>query len=167
MNITGTHIAYLHTCHRKIWLFAKNIQMEQTSELVSEGKLIDETTYPQRSERYTQIELEGIKIDYFDNKTNTIHETKKSDKIESAHEAQVKYYIWRLEQEGLTGVKGVIEYPKLRHITPVEIKDSDRINIPKQILEIQNIISLENCPDVINSPICKKCAYYEFCYINE
>ncbi|MDZ4711764.1 MAG: Dna2/Cas4 domain-containing protein, partial [bacterium] len=27
MQITGTHIAYLHICHRKLWLFANGISM--------------------------------------------------------------------------------------------------------------------------------------------
>ncbi|HYF67262.1 MAG TPA: Dna2/Cas4 domain-containing protein [Ohtaekwangia sp.] len=31
MKITGTHIAYLHLCHRKLWLFVNGINMEQTS----------------------------------------------------------------------------------------------------------------------------------------
>ncbi|WP_235062772.1 Dna2/Cas4 domain-containing protein [Indibacter alkaliphilus] len=48
MNITGTHIAYLHTCFRKLWLFANGIQMEHTSQVVAEGKLIAETTYLDR-----------------------------------------------------------------------------------------------------------------------
>lgn len=44
MNIIGAHIAYLHTCHRKLWLFAHGIQMEHASDIVAEGKLISKTT---------------------------------------------------------------------------------------------------------------------------
>ena len=46
MIVTGTHISYFLICHRKLWLFAHEIRMEQTSDLVSEGRLIQETTYP-------------------------------------------------------------------------------------------------------------------------
>ena len=38
--------------------------MEHTSDLVYEGKLIHETSYPQRSERYEELEIDGIKIDF-------------------------------------------------------------------------------------------------------
>jgi CRISPR/Cas system-associated exonuclease Cas4 (RecB family) len=41
MQVTGTHIAYLHTCARKLWLFANGLNMEHTSEVVAEGRLID------------------------------------------------------------------------------------------------------------------------------
>lgn len=89
MPTTGTYIAYLHTCHRKLWLFAHGIQMEHTSELVGEGKLIAETTYLDRSRKYTELAIDGIKIDFYDARNKVIHEVKKSDKVEYAHIAQV------------------------------------------------------------------------------
>jgi len=36
---------------------------------------------------------------------------KRSNKIERAHEWQVKYYIYVLEQTGIEGVSGILEYP--------------------------------------------------------
>ena len=87
----GTHFNYYHVCHRKLWLFANGINMEHTSDLVYEGKLIHEGTYPQRSERYEELEIEGCKIDFYDARNRVVHEIKKSDKIESAHEWQLKY----------------------------------------------------------------------------
>ena len=62
MQITGTAINYYFLCHRKLWLFANNIQMEHTSDLVYEGKLIHEFSYDQRSEKYTELEIDGIKV---------------------------------------------------------------------------------------------------------
>ena len=46
-----------------------------------DGKLIHEDSYPQRSERYEEIAIEGIKVDYYDAKRRVIHEIKRSDKI--------------------------------------------------------------------------------------
>ena len=63
--------------------------MEHTSDTVAEGKLIGETSYPQRAEKYTEIEIGGSKIDFYDAKNKVIHEVKKSDSIEAAHEWQV------------------------------------------------------------------------------
>lgn len=83
-NLNGTLFNYYHICHRKLWLFANGINMEQTSEIVYDGKLIHENSYPQRPERYEEVEIDGIKVDYFDAKHGIIHEIKRSDKIEEA-----------------------------------------------------------------------------------
>jgi len=64
--MTETHFNYYYICKRELWLFANGINMEQTSDLVYDGKLIHETSYPQRSERYEEVEIDGIKIDYYD-----------------------------------------------------------------------------------------------------
>ena len=57
MNITATFINTFHLCHREMWLHAHAIRMEHTSDIVYEGKLIGHTTYPQRAERYTKVEI--------------------------------------------------------------------------------------------------------------
>jgi CRISPR-associated exonuclease Cas4 len=167
MQITGTQFNYYFVCKRKLWLFANGINMEHTSDTVYEGKLIHETTYPQRSERYEELEVGGCKIDFYDARNKIIHEIKKSDKMEDAHEWQVKYYIFTLEQIGIREVSGILEYPTLRKTAKVDLTDDDRKRIVEIEKEIQEIIQLDNCPPSINSRICKKCSYYEFCYINE
>jgi CRISPR-associated exonuclease Cas4 len=91
MNITGTHFNYYFVCKRELWLFVNGINMEHTSDIVYEGKLIHEYSYPQSSEKYSEIEIGGIKIDYYDARNKIIHKIKKSDKIEDAHEWQLKY----------------------------------------------------------------------------
>lgn len=60
---------------------------------VYEGRLIHESSYPQRSSRYEEIEIDGIKVDYYDARNKVIHEIKKSSKMEGAHEWQLKYYL--------------------------------------------------------------------------
>jgi CRISPR-associated exonuclease Cas4 len=164
---TATHITYLHLCHRKLWLFHQGIQMEYNSEAVAEGKFIGETTYEQRAEKYTEIALEGIKIDYFDAKNKVVHEVKKSDKMEAVHIAQVKYYLFVLEENGILGATGVIEYPKLREKLAVELTAADRIAIPTWRNEVLLITENPKCPPTINKPFCKQCAYYDFCYVEE
>src|SRR5947209_2038043 len=119
MQLTATHINYFFICHRKLWLFSNGINMEHTSQAVAEGKLIGETTYPQRPEKYTEIEIAGSKIDFYDAKDKVVHEIKKSDKMETAHAWQVKFYIWLLELNGIEGATGILEYPKLREKTEV------------------------------------------------
>ena len=165
--MTGTHFNYYQICHRKLWLFANSINMEHTSDLVYDGKLIHESTYSQRSERYEELEIDGVKIDYYDARNKVIHEIKRSDKVEHAHEWQVKYYIYVLEKNGIEDVKGVLEYPALRHTAPVILTDADRIRITEMEKEIRQLIEGDVCPPVINAKICKNCSYYDFCYVGE
>ena len=167
MQIIGTHFNYYQVCKRKLWLFANGINMEQTSDLVYDGKLIHETSYPQRSGRYEELELDGIKIDYYDARNKVIHEIKRSDRVEPAHEWQVKYYIYVLERNGVKGVSGLLEYPTLRQTTKVELTDADRQNIAEMEKKIMKIIQSDNCPPMLHSKICKSCSYYDFCYVEE
>lgn len=166
-TITGTQISYFHTCHRKLWLFSNEIRMEQTSDTVADGKFIGETTYEQRPEKYKQVELPGVKIDFYDAKAGVVHETKRSDKMEQAHVAQVKYYLYLLEQHGIAANYGILEYPTQRHTERVDLTEEDRRAIEIWKLEIEEILGREVCPGVINKPVCKKCSYYDFCYVGE
>jgi len=62
MNITATHINYYHICHRKLWLFSNGINMEHTSEMVADGKLLHETSYPQRAENNDKLNYQQHSI---------------------------------------------------------------------------------------------------------
>jgi CRISPR-associated exonuclease Cas4 len=167
MQISGTHFNYYQVCCCKLWLFANGINMEHTSDLVYEGKLVHETSYLQRPERYEEMEIDGCKIDFFDARNKIVHEIKKSDKMETAHEWQLKYYVYVLEQNGIEGVTGILEYPVLRHTQKVELTSDDRKQIEKMKSDIERIVNSEACPPVINAKICKNCSYYEFCYVEE
>ena len=164
---TGTHIAYLHLCHRKLWLFAHGLNMEQTSDLVAEGKHIDERSYPQRAHRWQELAIENIKIDHFDAKAGIVREVKKSRKREDAHIAQLKYYLLVLERNGISVSHGLLEYPKLRQTEEIHLTEQDRKIIPLWEAEVRRIIKQEHCPSLVQKSICKKCAYYEFCYAEE
>lgn len=167
MHITGTHFNYYHICHRKLWLFSHSIQMEHTSDLVTEGKLIHETSYPQRSSKYEEVAMDGIKVDFYDAKNRVIHELKKSNKKEEAHLWQLKYYIYVFEQNGIEGVTGILEYPKLRLTDELVLSSIDRQQIVEKTDCIQQIIKTDLCPTTIAKSKCTNCSYYDFCYAGE
>lgn len=168
MSPTATLISYLHTCHRKLWLHAHEIRMEHTSEVVAEGKLIGETAYDRRAGKYTQIELDGVKIDFYDPQTRTVHETKRGRALANAHRAQVQYYLYKLEQHGVEGARGKIEYPDLRRTESVEpLTASDRAEIARWEQEVVRITAMDTCPAVVDKPWCKQCAYCDLCYVRE
>lgn len=175
MQITGTHINYYRICRRKLWLFANDIQLEHTSDMVSDGKIIEEESYQQRSERYTQLELSALyqdiyltgKIDFYDTRDQVVHETKRSNKVEQAHIWQVKFYLWLLKLNGIEAEHGIIEYPRLRERETVHLDEEDIAYLEKTVEEIKEVINHEACPPTINARICRSCSYADFCYVGE
>lgn len=167
MEITGTLINYYFVCHRELWLFANGINMEQESDLVYEGKLIHEESYPERSSKYEEVAIDGIKVDYYDAKNHVIHEIKKSNKVDRAHEWQLKYYMYVFEQHGVTNVRGILEYPEMRKTKEVILSDVDREEIRTIICEIESIIQKDECPPRVKKGLCRNCSYFDFCYSEE
>lgn len=167
MEIKGTLINYYFVCHRELWLFANGINMEQESDLVYEGKLIHEESYPERSSKYEEVAIDGIKVDYYDAKNHVIHEIKKSNKVDRAHEWQLKYYMYVFEQHGVKDVRGILEYPTMRKTREVMLTDVDREEIRSMIGEIETIIGQDECPPRVKKGLCRNCSYFDFCFSEE
>ena len=165
MITSASHIAYLHLCHRKLWLHHRQIRMEDNSSDVAAGKLIDRVTYRRRARRWTQLSFDGVKIDHFDAGRRVVMETKKSPKLEHVHVAQVKYYIYCLEKRGITGVTGRLEYPTQKRTREVRLTDADRLGtVPGWLAEIERITHLKDCPELVPKNYCTSCAFCDFCY---
>ena len=163
--ITGTYVNYYFHCQRHLWLFAKNIRFEKTSEDVAIGKLISENTYErEKHEIHIENNDNDVVLDFFDRKRKVIHEVKKSKKMEELHIWQVKYYLFILEKIGIADVKGEIDYPKIKKKIDVKLLDEDKKQIEDSIVKINETLSSSIPPPVIKKPYCKKCSYYEFCY---
>jgi len=167
MQVTATLIQYYFFCHRQLWLHANDVRMEDGFHSVEEGNLIQDKSYSQRSSKYEEVQIGPIKIDFFDAKNKIVHEIKKSSKARLTYHWQVKYYIYILEQHGIEGVTGIIEYPKERKKEEILLTEPDRERIKELLVEIPQIFNNDNCPVVLNKPKCKNCSYYDFCYTNE
>ncbi len=159
--VTGIQVNYYHICLRKLWLFSHNIQMEHNSQAVSMGKVIHDTFYRRKRK---EIRIEGIKIDFFDAKNAMIHEVKKSRAMSDSHIWQMRYYLYFLKGLGVN-VSGMINYPLLRKRERVELNSQDIVYLDKVLLDIQSIVSRSNIPEVINKKLCKRCSYYDLCYV--
>lgn len=163
-RITGTQVAYYVVCKRKLWLFSHFIEMEEFSDYVLIGKIISEESF--KREKYREVDIGSLKIDYLKIGNEVIvNEVKKSKKLEESHIWQVKYYIYRLNSLGINCHRGIIHYPKLFKKIDVVFEESDREKIEEGLGKIKEIIKLEKPPEVINKPYCRKCAYFELCYI--
>lgn len=161
-QITGVMIYYYFVCQRKLWFFTNDVTMEQSSDLVSMGKIIDETSYSR--EKKNKLIDENINIDFLKD-WKVIHEVKKSRKIEEASKWQLKYYIWYLRQKAVDIEKGILDYPLLRKREEVYLTQEEETELVKILKKIEEITQLILPPETIKKTICKKCAYYELCYI--
>lgn len=181
MNINATLMNIFHICKREMWLHYHAIRMEHTSEVVYEGKLIGEESYPFRAEKNEELEItlplqkeDGsgeviltAKIDFFDAKRGVVHETKKSAAKEWAHVAQVQFYLYLLQKNGVEVSHGVIEYPKLRQTECVTLGEEDMIRIEANIEKIREVLEQEQCPPKLPISKCKACSYFEFCWVGD
>lgn len=161
-DITGLMVYYYEVCKRKLWYFTNDIQLEENNSNVILGKLLEENTYT-RDEK--KINIDGvINIDFIRSK-KILHEIKKSNSIEPASILQVQYYLYYLEKKGLVGLKGILDYPLLKQTVEVNLSDSDRENLENIIIGIKEILGKESPPILEKKNICKKCAYFDLCFV--
>lgn len=161
-DITGLMVYYYEVCKRKLWYFVNEIQLEENNSNVILGKLLEENTYI-RDEK--KINIDGvINIDFIRSK-KILHEIKKSNSIEPASLLQVQYYLYYLEKKGLVGLKGILDYPLLKQTVEVNLTDGDRENLDNIIIGIKEILRKESPPILEKKGICKKCAYFDLCFV--
>lgn len=161
-DITGLMVYYYEVCKRKLWYFTNDIQLEENNSNVILGKLLEENTYT-RDEK--KINIDGvINIDFIRSK-KILHEIKKSNSIEPASILQIQYYLYYLEKKGLIGLKGILDYPLLKQTVEVNLTDSDRENLENIIIGIKEILRKESPPILEKKNICKKCAYFDLCFV--
>jgi CRISPR-associated exonuclease Cas4 len=162
MHITGVKISYYYICHTKLWLFSHNITMERENEYVEMGKFLHESTYSGHKE----LNVGDISIDFVRRgDVVEVHEIKKSKAMEKAHKMQVLYYLHYLKQRGINAV-GIIDYPKQRRRLEINLTEEDEREIEQTIKDIARINN-GPMPPPRRKKICKKCAYYEFCFGGE
>lgn len=161
-RLTGIHLNYFSICKRKLYIYSKGISFESESELVKMGKAVEDMTYQNKTKN---LKINNINIDFIENRM-ILSEIKKSDKMKDSDRMQLKYYLYYLKKYHKTIVDyGILRYPIINKTERVYLNEEDEYNIPKILAEINEIISSDICPPVIESRICKKCAYHDFCYI--
>ena len=161
-EISGTMFYYYFVCKRKLWFFANEIQLENENEDVIIGKLIDENSYS-RELKHVWID-NTVNIDFI-KEWKILHEVKKQKSIEEAGIWQLKYYIYFLKERGINIEKGILDYPKLKKRQEIFLSKEDEERIENILLEIREIINLKLPPKLEKLKICRKCAYFEYCYI--
>ena len=164
MKINGTIINYYFHCKRQCYLLANRLNLEDNSELVKVGKAIHEQKLAESDN--SEIAIENIKVDKSTKEYLT--EIKKSDADINASKWQLLFYLKVLKDKGIIrkGKLECIEKKKSDNkVYYFELTDEIEKELDLYIADIQKLIASETIPDVLNKPKCKKCAYYEYCYI--
>ncbi len=160
LSHTGTDINYYLVCNRKLWLSSHHINLENSSDLVHQGKLLHEYSYKRKLK---ELAIGNIKIDFIE-KTNEVHEIKRSKKIASAHKYQLLYYLYFLKKYAGINTGGVLNYPLLKKTVKVNLDVKNQNEIQEIIRNVGHIKSLEKPPKEQWKSYCNSCAYSEFCW---
>lgn len=164
MKINGTLVNYYIHCKRQCYLHGNRINMESNSEDVKVGKAIHKIK--EERSKNTEVAIENIKIDKITKEY--LVEVKKSDADIEAVRWQVLFYLKVLKDKGISK-KGKIEVVEKKKgnnkIIYEELTDEKEDQLKTIISNIEKLIESENTPKVEFDNKCKKCAYYEYCYI--
>jgi CRISPR-associated exonuclease Cas4 len=115
--------------------------------------------------KQAEIKIDNIKIDRLTK--DYLVEFKKSDSDPGAVKWQVLLYLYKLKQKGIEKL-GKVEYHEKNKDTKTEIIELNEENEKELMRVLEDIEKLIAC-DIPPAPKfenkCKKCAYYEYCFI--
>jgi CRISPR-associated exonuclease Cas4 len=77
---------------------------------------------------------------------------------------QVLYYLYYLKRKGLVGLSGELRFPRQRRIEQVFLTEEAEQEVEAALGEIANLKKLPAPPQAEWTPICRSCAYAEFCW---
>lgn len=163
MKVNGTLMNYYFHCKRQCYLFGNRMNLEDNSEEVKIGKAIHE----ERAEKEnTEIAIDNIRLDKLT--AEYLTEVKKSDADVEAATWQLIYYLKVLKEKGMIR-KGRLEFAEKNKSSKktviIEFTEEKERELNRYIKEIEELLEQNNIPPVLSKPKCKKCAYYDYCYI--
>ena len=159
-TFTGTEVGYYFVCVKKLWWFAHGVEMEHENDRVRMGRLVHKESYGRRKKELNVDDR--IVLDWRED--GVIHEVKLTDSMERAHEMQLLYYLYYLKQKGVEGLRGQIDYPKLRDTKRVELTPEHESEIEAVLAEMLSIVSARRAPAVEWMKICRACSYADLCW---
>ncbi len=144
--------------------YARYNTLEKESDNVNIGKLLHEDRYKRDSKEITIDET--ISIDFLRKGDSLVlHEIKKTKSMEEAHRQQMLYYPYYLKSKGVSA-SGEINYPLISKKEEIVLLEKDESDMDKVIDDIRKIAT-GRMPPPVKTKICKKCAYFEFCFGDE
>lgn len=164
MQVNGTLINYYFHCRRQCYLHGNRLNLEDNSEQVKIGKAIHEEKAT--DSKNSEIAIDNIRLDRLTKEYLT--EVKKSDADAEAAKWQLLFYLKVLKSKGIER-KGRLEFveknKKDKKVIIVELTEEIEKELDNYISSIEQLLVQEKPPECIQTNTCKKCAYYEYCYI--
>lgn len=163
MRINGTIINYYFHCKRQCYLFANRINMEDNSEDVRIGRVLHEIKA--KDEKNTEVKFDNMVLDKITAKY--IEELKKSDADVKSARMQLLFYLKNLDDKGVKkeGKLICVEKNKNEKIEKVILNEQTKAELEQCISNIEILINKDEVPEIDKKNGCKKCAYYEYCFI--
>lgn len=158
----GYIVGYYFTCKRRCWFALRHIRCEDLNELVKLGKVITKH-HEFRGKR--EVELERCKLDLMDVKKGIVFEIKLSKKPAEGHIMQLKYYLFKLKQSGHDNPVGILKLYSGRRQLVITLTENDENILERTEVEIEALKNTDKPPPPTKLPFCKKCSYYELCWI--
>lgn len=156
--ITGTLIHYFFTCERECWLYGHKIYPNQEDDNVSLGRV-------EHNDKNYGI-FSSIKFDKIDKVGGyyQIYEYKKTLKNKNGPKWQLIFYMYLLQKSySLKKIDGFLVSKSTKlYIAPT--KDDYEV-LENAIIRIKELLKNKTAPKAIEKPICKNCAYFDYCYI--
>lgn len=163
MRVNGTLVNYYFHCKRQCYLHGNRLNLEDNSEQVKIGRALHEE---KNQNENTEIALENIRLDRLTDEYLT--ELKKSDADAAAAKWQLLFYLKVLKDKGIFR-KGKLEFLEKgkedKKVVFVDLTEEAEAELQQHLLEIEALLEQAEVPEVVKKPHCKRCAYYEYCYI--
>ena len=161
-HITGNTINAYYICHRKVWLFAHEVNPPTNNSYLEIGRLIGENFYKREKK---EILVGNIKIDLVkrENGNVVIAEIKKSSSGKRAARMQLAFYLYQLKQMGIEST-GELLVPKERKKEKIILTKELEEELEKAMKDIQAIIAQPKPPPVHKTHFCRVCAYKDLCF---
>lgn len=138
--------------------------MEDNSEDVHIGKIIHELK--SEGKKNAEISIDNVKIDKITK--DHLVEIKKSDADVEAVKWQVLFYLSLLKSKGITR-DGKIEFQEKnkqdKKIIYVSLTEENEMKLKELSSNMEKLFEEDMPPKVKKVKGCRKCAYYEYCYI--
>lgn len=164
MHVNGTLINYYFHCRRQCYLLGNRLNLEDNSELVQIGKAIHEAKADKNEN--TEIVIDNIRLDRLT--AEYLTEIKKSDADVDACKWQLYYYLKVLKDKGIVR-KGRLEFEEKNKTKGaaiiLELGEKEEKELERITFQIEELLQSDRVPEAEERSGCKKCAYYEYCFI--
>lgn len=161
-HVTGTLVWYFHVCQREAWLMARHLTPDEDDENIRIGRMIHEDAYQRAA---MELATSGGKVDRVVRRDGKlfVYEVKKSSRHETSARLQLLFYLMQLREEGVEAV-GELHFPEEKRVVRVELGRDELIEITHAVEQIRNLVMGNEPPPPTRIPVCRQCAYAEFCW---